>query len=203
MKWVISAQRSHPVWYKAGLLLSIQDVMIVTTDWMTRVTGGKNIQGWRDKVKMERTEDMKRRVKGRKKSKHMHWKMLFPHGLSVHHLPISWYWQTGLFSLQILKEILVCIIYVGDMLWDRNGEQNLNVLSFHLCKVTIHREVGIKKNYTEFRPSVLTSTIREMVVPEESCSSSRFHSQVPPATCLLGVCQINSILDQCLGHTKL
>lgn len=51
--------------------------------------------------------------------------------------------------------------------------------------------------------SGLTSTIREVVVPEESCPSSRFHPQVPSATCLLSVCQINSILDQCLGHTKL
>lgn len=48
--------------------------------------------------------------------------------------------------------------------------------------------------------SVLTSTIRQMVVPEESCPSSGFDSQVASAARLLSVGQINSVLDKCLKH---
>lgn len=48
--------------------------------------------------------------------------------------------------------------------------------------------------------SVLTSTIRKMVVPEESCPSSGFDSQVASTARLLSVGQINSILDKCLKH---
>lgn len=47
---------------------------------------------------------------------------------------------------------------------------------------------------------VLTSTIRKMVVPEQSCSNSGFDSQVASIACLLRVSQINSILDKCLKH---
>lgn len=47
---------------------------------------------------------------------------------------------------------------------------------------------------------VLTSTIRKMVVPEESCPNSGFDSQIASITCLLSVGQINSILDKCLKH---
>lgn len=47
---------------------------------------------------------------------------------------------------------------------------------------------------------VPTSTIRKMVVPEESCPNSGFDSQVASIACLLSVGQINSILDKCLKY---
>lgn len=49
---------------------------------------------------------------------------------------------------------------------------------------------------------VLTSTIRKMVVPEESCPNCGFDSQVASIACLLSVSQINSILDKCLKHKR-
>lgn len=60
---------------------------------------------------------------------------------------------------------------------------------------------GFNKPY-KGRCFVLTSTIREVVVPEESSPSGWFNSEVAPATCLLGVCQIHAVLDQCLENTR-
>jgi len=49
----------------------------------------------------------------------------------------------------------------------------------------------------------LTSAVREVVVPEQRGAGCRSDPQVAPATRLLGVRQISSILDQRLGHNRL
>lgn len=57
-------------------------------------------------MNIERIENTQKESKGQKKvkTKHFHWNILFPHKLTVHHLPVSLYWPI---LKQVLKEILV------------------------------------------------------------------------------------------------